>query len=123
MKGQAGLRDGMTVFDPSGHPIGDVESFTGEHFFVSHTPLVPLVTERIVVDVGASVERVGADGVHLRHDRHQLLLRQLRPVESLSSHQIEPGEDPSQLHRGDEDHRSVETNEARDRPNPPAARH
>ena len=123
MTGKAGLRNGMVVFDPSGHPIGEVESLTGEHFFVSHVPLIPLVTERIVVDVGASVERVDTDGVHLRHDRHQLLLRQLRPPESLSSHQLEPGEHPSQLHRGDEDRRSVETAEARRRPDPAAARH
>jgi hypothetical protein len=122
VKGKAGLREGATVFDPSGHRIGHVESPTEGHFFVTHTPLVPLVTERIVVDVAASVERVDAAGVHLRHDTHQLLLRQLRPPESLSSHQLEPGEDPTQLHRGDEDHRSVETAEARHRPSP-SARH
>jgi len=118
MKGKAGLREGMVVFDPSGHPIGTVESPTDGHFFVTHTPLVPLVTERIVVDAEASVARVDAAGVHLRHDTHQLLVRQSRPLESLSSHQLEPGEDPSQLHRGDEDHRSVETAEPPHRTNP-----
>jgi hypothetical protein len=112
----------MAVFDPSGHLIGEVEALTEGHFFVTHTPRLPLVKERIVVDAASSVERVDADGVHLRHDPHQLLLRQLRPHESLSSHQLRAGEDPTQLHRGDEDHRS-EADEGRHRQNPmPAGR-
>jgi hypothetical protein len=105
------LREGMAVFDPAGHRVGRVESLHDGHFFVTHTPRLPLVVERIAVDAADSVESVDAAGVHLRHDRHQLLMLDERPRESLSSRQVAPGEDPTALQRGDEDRGPLETDD------------
>ncbi len=114
MDAQAELREGLAVFDPSGRVIGEVEDLRDGHFFLTREPAIPLVKERIVVDAAASVASVDADGVHLRHDREELLRRQLRPAEVLSSRQVAPGEDPSHLHRGDEDRRPADTGEPAD---------
>ena len=99
-------REGMPVFDPSGHRLGHVESVHAGHFFLTHTSApLPLAKERIVVNAADSVERVDGSGVHLKHDRQDLLARQMRPPESKNLRQVSPGEDVSHLHRGDEERR------------------
>lgn len=103
----------MAVFDPSGRRIGYVESLHNGHFFLTRETLLPLVRERIVVDASASVASVDAQGAHLRHDRQELLGRQLRPPEARSSHQLSPGEDPSSIRRGDEDRRPLDSDDPR----------
>ena len=80
-----------------------MEAPTGAYFFLTHDTKIPLVRERIVVDVEASVASVDDEGVHLRHDREELLARQLRPRDAKSSRQVAHGEDVSSVHRGDED--------------------
>jgi hypothetical protein len=105
------IREGMAVFDASGHCIGDVEALTDGYFFLTREPLLPLVKERIVVDASASVVSVDASGVHLRHDRQELLARQMRPPNAQSSRQVSPGEDASSIHRGDEDHRPFDVDD------------
>ena len=109
------IREGMTVFDASGHQIGYVESLTEDHFFLTREPVLPLVKERIVVDASASVVSVDASGVHLRHDRQDLLARQMRAPDSQSSRQVSPGQDTSSIHRGDEDHRPLDADDLRER--------
>ena len=111
MNWQEKIHDGMAVFDPSGRRVGEVEAFSNGHFFVTHE--MPLATERIVVDADASVLSVEADGVHLRHDRQELLTLNARPRDSQSSRQVAPGEDVSSLHRGDEDRRPLDADDAR----------
>ena len=113
--------EGMAVFDPTGRNVGHVEAFRNGHFFLTHDTAIPLVRERIVVDAETSVASVGADGVHLRHDRQDLLLMKSRPRESKSSHQVARGEDVSSVHRGDEDHRPLDHDDARD-PSAPSSR-
>jgi hypothetical protein len=108
MDPEAEIREGMAVFDPAGRRIGDVEAIGHRHFFLAHTPPLPLLKELIVVDVAASVTSVDADGVHLRHAREELLGRQMRPPEVQSSRQVQPGEDPSSVHRGQEDRRPLD---------------
>jgi hypothetical protein len=66
-----------------------------------------------VVDADASVSSVDEAGVHLRHDRQQLLARQMRPPETKSSHQVAAGEDVGSLHRGDEDSRPLDSDDVR----------
>lgn len=100
--------EGMAVFDPPGRCLGYVEAFTGEYFFLTRESKIPLVKERIVVEAEASVTSVDAQGVHLRHNRDELLARQMRPRESASSRQVSPGEDVSSVHRGDEDTRPLD---------------
>ena len=107
------IREGMAVFDPPGRCLGSVETPQGGYFFLAHESKIPLVKERIVVDAGASVASVDARGVHLRHDREQLLTRQLRPRDSQSSRQVAPGEDVSSVHRGDEDRRPLDHDDLR----------
>ena len=113
MNWQGKIQDGMAVFDPSGRRVGEVEAFSNGHFFVTHEMLIPLAKERIVVDADASVLSVEADGVHLRHDRQELLTLNVRPRDSQSSHQVAPGEDVSSLHRGDEDRRPLDADDVR----------
>ena len=108
------IREGMAVFDASGHRIGYVEIVSDEHFFLTHEPLLPLVKERIVVDAAASVASVNASGVHLRHDRQELLAHQMRPAHAKSSHQVSPGEDTSSIRRGDEDHRPLDADDLKE---------
>ena len=105
------IREGMAVFDASGHRIGYVEILGDEHFFLTHEPPIPLVKERIVVDAAASVASVNASGVHLRHDRQELLAHQTRPPDAKSSRQVSPGEDTSSIRRGDEDHRPLDADD------------
>ena len=100
---RAEIREGQAVLDSTGRRIGVVETPTGAYFFLTHDTKIPLVRERIVVDVEASVDSVDDEGVHLRHDREELLARQLRPRDAKSSHQVAHGEDVSSVHRGDED--------------------
>jgi hypothetical protein len=114
MTSAAEIREGMAVFDETGRKIGEVEDLRDGHFFLTHTPTIPLVKERIAVDAAASVASVDADGVHLRHDRLELLARQMRPPESQSSRQVAPGEDASSIRRGDEDRRPLDTDDIRD---------
>jgi len=102
----------MEVFDAGGHSVGYVESPSNGYFFLTRESLLPLVTERIVVDVSASVVSVDARGVHLRHDRPELLARQARPPGAQSSRQVSPGEDTSTIRRGDEDRRPLDRGEA-----------
>ena len=106
------IREGMAVFDPPGKHLGQVEAPVetpnGGYFFLTHESKIPLVTERIAVEVDASVATVDDRGVHLRHNRDELLARQLRPRESKSSRQVAPGEDVSSVHRGDEDQRPLD---------------
>lgn len=104
----------MAVFDGSGRPIGYVESLSGGHFFLTREPLLPLVKERIVVDASASVASVDANGVHLRHDRQELLAHHMRPRGAQSSRQVSPGEDTSSIRRGDEDHRPLDADDLRE---------
>jgi hypothetical protein len=98
----------MAVFDASGHRIGYVEALSDGHFFLTREPLLPLVKERIVVEASASVVSVDAGGVHLRHDRQELLAHQMRPAHSQSSRQVSAGEDTSSIRRGDEDNRPLD---------------
>jgi hypothetical protein len=107
------IREGMTVFDPTGRDVGHVETLADGHFFLTRDTKIPLVRERIVVDAETSVSSVGGDGVHLRHDRQELLLMNSRPRDSKSSHQVAPGEDVSSVHRGDEDHRPLDHDDHR----------
>jgi len=107
------IREGMTVFDSTGQNVGFVETLRNGHFFLTHDSKIPLVRERIVVDAETSVASVEADGVHLRHDRQDLLLKNSRPRDSKSSHQVAPGEDVSSVHRGDEDRRPLDHDDAR----------
>ncbi len=79
---QAEIREGMAVFDVAGRQLGRVEDLRGGHFFLTRALLV---TERIVVDVAASVASVDDQGVHLRSDREELLTRRVRPPETQSS--------------------------------------
>ena len=109
------LREGMSVFDPSGRRVGEVETLRNGYFFLTHTSRVPLVQDRIVVNAADSVERVDASGVHLRHDRQDLLARQMRPPEAKNLREVSPGEDVSQLHRGDEERRQLDRDDLRDR--------
>jgi hypothetical protein len=108
------IREGMAVFDSTGRRTGHVESLREGHFFLVYEPTVPLVKERIVVNVADSVAGVDKDGVHLRHERLELLSRQMRPRESQSSVQVAPGEDVSSLHRGDEDRRPLDADDLRE---------
>ena len=105
----------MTVFDASGHRIGYVEALSEGHFFLTREPALPLVKERIVVEASASVVSVDATGVHLRHDRQELLAHQMRPPQSQSSRQVSPGEDTSSIHRGDEDRRPLDADDLREK--------
>jgi hypothetical protein len=107
------IREGMTVFDPAGRNIGHVEILRSGHFFLTHDSLIPVVRERIVVDADASVARVDASGVHLRHNRQELLSRNARPAGSKSSHEVAPGEDISSVHRGHEDRRPLDHDDLR----------
>jgi len=107
------IREGMTVFDATGRNVGHVETLADGHFFLTHDSTIPLVRERIVVDAEASVASVEADGVHLRHDRQELLSMNSRPRDSKSSHQVAPGEDVSSVRRGDEDHRPLDHDDLR----------
>jgi hypothetical protein len=102
------IREGMAVFDPPGRCLGHVETPAGAYFFLTHEPKIPLVKERIAVDAQASVASVDARGVHLRHNRDELLSRQMRSRESQSSRQVARGEDVSSVHRGDEDRRPLD---------------
>ncbi len=104
----------MAVFDTTGRRVGEVEAPTGEHFFLARDSKIPVVRERIVVDVEASVESVDDEGVHLRHDRQELLARQTRPRDAKSSHQVLSGDDVSSVRRGDEDHRPLDADDLRD---------
>jgi hypothetical protein len=101
----------MAVFDASGHRIGYVEVLSDGHFFLTREPVLPLVKERIVVDASASVVSVDATGVHLRHDRQELLAHGTRPADAKSSRQVSPGEDTASVHRGDEDHRPLDADD------------
>ena len=105
----------MAVFDASGRRIGSVESISDRHFFLTREPLLPLVKERIVVDASASVASVDANGVHLRHDRQELLAQHMRPRDAQSSRQVSPGEDTSSIRRGDEDHRPLDADDLKAR--------
>jgi hypothetical protein len=107
------IREGMAVFDPPGRCLGYVETPTGEYFFLTRESKIPLVKERIVVEAEISVASVDARGVHLRHDRDELLARQMRPREAQSSRQVSPGEDVSSVHRGDEDTRPLDPDDLR----------
>lgn len=104
----------MAVFDTTGRRVGEVEAPTGEYFFLARDSKIPIVRERIVVDVEASVESVDEEGVHLRHDRQELLARQTRPRDSKSSHEVAAHDDVSSIHRGDEDHRPLDADDLRD---------
>jgi len=106
----------MAVFDTTGRNVGRVEAPTGEYFFLTHDSKIPVVRERIVVDVEASVESVDEDGVHLRHDREELLAQQARPRDAKSHHEVAPGEEVSSVHRGDEDRRPLDADDLRDHP-------
>jgi hypothetical protein len=108
------IQEGMAVFDSTGRRVGEVETPAGEHFFLARDSMIPVVRERIVVDVKASVEAVDEEGVHLRHDRQELLARQTRPRDSKSSHGVGASEDISSVHRGDEDHRPLDADDLRD---------
>lgn len=108
MNPEADIREGVPVVDATGRRIGHVEQLRDGHFLLTHTPLVPLVKEHIVVDVAESVASVDAGGVHLRHTRDELLERQMRPPEVQSSRQVPPGEDPRSVRRGDEDRRPLD---------------
>jgi len=107
------IREGMAVFDPTGRNVGQVEALRNGHFFLTHQPKIPLVRERIVVDAETSVASVDANGVHLRHDRQDLLSMKSRPRESKSSRQLAAGEDVSSVHRGDEDRRPLDHDDLR----------
>ena len=109
------LREGMAVFDAAGRRVGHVEDLRHGHFFLTRETLIPLVKERIVVDASVSVASVDADGAHLRHDRQELLARQMRPPEAQSSRQVAPGQDVSSIHRGDEDRRELDADDLRQR--------
>ena len=113
------LREGMAVFDEAGRRMGYVEDLRDGHFFLTHATLIPLVKERIVVDAAASVASVDADGAHLRHDRQELLARQMRPPDAQSSRQVAPGEDVSSVRRGDEDRRELDQDDFRQQPEAP----
>lgn len=106
----------MAVFDTTGRRVGEVEAPTGKYFFLARDSMIPIVRERIVVDVEASVESVDEEGVHLRHDRQELLARQTRPPDSKSSHEVAASDDVSSVHRGDEDHRPLDADDLRDHP-------
>jgi hypothetical protein len=108
------IREGMAVFDSAGRRVGHVEASRHGHFFLTHEAAIPLSKERIVVDADASVASVDKDGVHLRHDRQELLALSIRPRDSQSSRQVAPGEDVSSVHRGDEDRRPLDTGELRE---------
>ena len=110
------ITKGMAVFDTTGRNVGRVEAPTGAYFFLTHDTKIPVVRERIVVDVEASVESVDDDGVHLRHDREELLAQQSRPRDAKSSRQVAPGEDVASVHRGDEDRRPLDADDLRDHP-------
>jgi hypothetical protein len=107
------IREGMAVFDSTGKRAGRVEALRSGHFFLTRETLIPLVQERIVVDAALSVASVDADGVHLRHDRQELLTLNARPRDAQSSHQVAPGEDISAVHRGDEDRRPLDHDDVR----------
>jgi hypothetical protein len=107
------IHEGMTVFDPAGRNVGHVEIIRNGHFFLTRDTLIPVVTERIVVDADRSVASVDAAGVHLRQDRQGLLMMNSRPRDSKSSHALAPGEDVSSVHRGDEDRRPLDHDDAR----------
>ena len=111
----AELREGMPVFDPSGRRVGVVESLRSGYFFLTHTSFVPLVQDRIVVNAADSVERVDELGVHLRHDRQDLLAHQMRPPEAKNLREVSPGEDVSHLQRGDEERRQLDRGDLKDR--------
>jgi len=111
--GTAEIREGLAVLDSTGRRIGTVETPTEGYFFLTHDSKIPLVRERIVVDVAASVHSVDDEGVHLRHDREELLARQLRPRDTKSSRQVAPNEDVSSVHRGDEDRRPLDADDLR----------
>jgi hypothetical protein len=108
------IQDGMAVFDSTGRRVGEVETPTREHFFLARDSMIPVVRERIVVDVEASVESVDDAGVHLRHDRQELLARQTRPRDSKSSHEVRAHDDVSSVHRGNEDHRPLDADDLND---------
>jgi hypothetical protein len=110
------ITEGMAVLDSTGRNVGRVEAPTGGYFFLTHDTKIPVVRERIVVDVEASVESVDDDGVRLRHDREELLAQQSRPRDAKSSRQVAPGEDVSSVHRGDEDRRPLDADDLRDHP-------
>jgi len=109
------IREGMAVFDPTGRRMGRVETLRNGHFFLTHETLIPLVQERIVVDADRSVVSVDVDGVHLRHDRRDLVALHARPRDAQSSRQVAPGEDISSVHRGDEDRRPLDHDDLLDR--------
>lgn len=109
---RAEIQEGLAVLDSTGRRIGSVETPTGAYFFLTHDSN-PLVRERIVVDVVASVDSVDDEGVHLRHDREELLARQMRPRDAKSSRQVAHGEDVSSVHRGDEDRRPLDADDLR----------
>jgi hypothetical protein len=107
---QAQIREGMAVFDVAGRELGRVEDLRDGHFFLTRALLV---TERIVVDVAASVASVDDQGVYLRSDREELLTLRVRPPETQSSHQVAAGEDAAGIHRGDEDRRQLDSDDVR----------
>lgn len=119
MDSGAELREGMAVFDATGRRLGQVEDLRDGHFFLTRTSLVK---ERIVVDAAASVAFVDAEGVHLRSNREELLARQMRPPEEMSSRQVALGEDAASVRRGDEDRRELDADDLRNQQmGPPTA--
>jgi hypothetical protein len=108
------IREGMAVFESTGRKVGHVETLRDGYFFLVHEPRLPLVTERIVVNAADSVAGVDENGVHLRHERLELLARQMRPRDAQSSVQVAPGEDVSSLRRGDEDRRPLDVDDLRE---------
>jgi hypothetical protein len=108
------IREGMPVVDATGHRIGQVESLTAEHFFVTRTSLV----ETRIVANRDEVEDVVDGEVHLRVDRETLLAAHRRPPGDESSVQVSPHQPGvEQLQSGDEDRRNLDQDDV------PEARH